>query len=391
MKKVFIIGGLGHIGLTLAAVMSDHYKILLFDTNEKAKEMFINENKATFFEPNLYNLLLKNKNNIFISSSLEEVKTCDYVVVTIGTPIDEYLNPKLKQIFSLFKELQSMLTNQTIILRSTVYPGTTKKIEKIFAKTNVKIAFCPERVSGGKMIEEIQILPQIISANSLNAIESASDFFSPLKVKLKILYDSTSGELAKLMTNSYRYIHFAIANQFFMIAKEAECDFYKIYEAITDDYERMKSFPKPFWTSGYCLHKDTIQLASWNNPNTFSLGYDASIVNEYLPLYIFRKIREKFSPIENKTIGLLGMAFKANCDDTRDSLSYRMKKILENEVKCVLCSDLYVKDNSLVSTDFLIQNSDIIILMTNHSEYKNLKIQKPVIDLINFFGNGEGI
>jgi UDP-N-acetyl-D-mannosaminuronic acid dehydrogenase len=390
MQKVFVIGGLGHIGLTLAAVLSKYYKVALFDINEKSIEEFKTNHKATFYEPGL-NELLKDNKNISIAENISECTKSDYVIVTMGTPVDEYLNPKLKDIFFIVNVLSKHLTNQTVILRSTIYPELTKKLEKRFKKT-VKVAFCPERIAGGAMIKELKTLPQIISANTQEAILSACELFKPLRIKTKILENTTEGELAKLFTNSFRYIEFAIANQFFMMAQEAGCDFYKIYDAITSDYPRMNNFPKPGFAAGYCLRKDSIQLASKQNGATFSLAYDASLVNESLPLFVFRQMRKKYKNLDKKTIGILGMAFKPGCDDTRDSLSYRLKHILENEVKAVLCSDPYVKSRQFVSVEELLENSDIIILATPHEQYKEIEdTTKPIIDIWNFFGKGTNL
>lgn len=392
MKKIFVIGGLGHIGLTLASVISEHYEVLLFDVNEKAKFKFETKKQAIFYEPGINKLLEKNSNNLILANDWEQIIECDYVVVTIGTHTDEYLNPVLSHVFNLFKHLKPYLTDQTVILRSTMYPGMTKKIEKLFVGTQVKIAFCPERVQSGNMVNELQILPQIISANYEPALQSAKEFFDPIKIKQKILRDTTAGELAKMMTNAYRYTEFAIANQFFMMASDAGCDFFEIFDAIIDGYPRLKNLPKPGFTGGSCLRKDSLQLAAWNSGQTFSLGYDASLVNESLPLWVFRKMRSKFGDMSTKTVGILGMAFKSDCDDTRDSLSYRMKHILENECKAVLCSDPFVKSSNFVDPNYLTENSDIVILMTPHSIYKFLEVQnKPIIDVWNFFGKGTGL
>ena len=390
MQKVFIIGGLGHIGLCLAAVISDYYEVFLFDSNDKARYKFNIEKKAAFFEPGIDDLLQKNIKKIEIVTNLRDVKKCDYVVIAIGTYIDEYFNPVLDHIFSLFTKLSTILTNQTIIFRSTMYPGMTKKIEKLFTN-NIKIAFCPERIQSGNMIKELKTLPQIISANTEEALQKASDFFTPLQIKQRLLRDTTAGELAKLMTNAYRYIEFAIANHFLEMSLDAGCDFYEVFDAIIDEYPRLKNLSKPGYTGGSCLRKDSLQLAAWYSGATFSLAHNASIINEGLPLFIFRQMRKKIENLSEKTIGLLGMAFKADCDDIRDSLSFRMKKILENEVKEVLCTDPYVVSKQFVKLDYLIKKSDIIILMTPHSQYKDITITKPVIDIWNFFGKGIGL
>lgn len=274
MKKVFVIGGLGHIGLTLASILGKHYKILLMDSNEKARIEFIEEKKAIFFEPNINDLLKENQSNIDLADNWEQIMDCDYVVITIGTHTDEYLNPVLSHVFNLFKNLKPYLSNQTVILRSTMYPGMTKKIEKLFAGTNVKIAFCPERVQSGNMVKELQSLPQIISANSKEALDSAKEFFAPIGVKQKILKDTTSGELAKMMTNAYRYIEFAIANQFFMMSSNVDCDFFEIFDAITDGYPRLKNLPKPGFTGGSCVRGNRKIFIKDGNKNLLTTYYE---------------------------------------------------------------------------------------------------------------------
>jgi len=394
-NSVFVIGGLGHIGLTLSSIIGQKCKVYVYDTDKTAQNFFKTYKQAVFEEPQVDDLLFDA--NIELASSLKEMKKCKIIIITIGTPVDEYLNPDLKPMFFLFEQMIPFIRDEhLIILRSTVYPGMTKKLQKLVRRKSkfTQIVFCPERVAGGVMIKEIQELPQIVAANDDSSLERASEFFRDyVGVKeIILLHDTTSGELAKLFTNAYRYINFAIPNQMFMIAQDMNCDFYEIHKAITYNYPRMKSFPKPGWTAGYCLRKDTLQLASLNKSHTFSLGYDASVVNEFMPLYIFRKIREKYGPLYDKTIGLLGMAFKGGTDDIRDSLAYRMRNILLNECKRVLCTDAYALHEYFVDANFLVKKSDIIILMAPHEEYLKLNFKsKVVIDVFNFFGKGVGI
>ena len=392
-NKVFIIGGLGHVGLTLAAVLSKYFPVICYDINKDAISLFSKFNEATFYEPHL-DEILKNR-TIEVTQDRDKIKDCKWIVITIGTTIDEYGNPRLNNIFEMIKGWIPYLTeDMTIVMRSTVYPGVTKKIEKLLRQRGVKslVTFCPERTAENKMIEELMILPQIISSNSKEGLEEAAKLFQPLKVKLKFLHDTTAGELAKLFTNSYRYIHFAIANEMFMLAHKMGCDFYSIYDAIVDEYPRMKSFPKPGFTAGYCLRKDTLQLTSWDYQQ-FSLGYDATIVNENLPLFLFRKIREKYGDLSESRVGLLGMAFKPDSDDIRDSLAFRMKKILENECSQVLCTDSHVVDidGIFVGLEDFLDSCDIIVLTCPHSDYKDLEFTCPVVDVWNFYGRGPGI
>lgn len=390
MKTLYIIGGFGRVGLAFAAIFA-HFtnnKVIVNDTNTNAVNSYNLYKTATFYEPYLNELL--QASNILISYSLEDVKSVDYIVIAIGTNVDKYLNPKLSSIFDLINNLMPYLNTQTIILRSTLYPGTTKKIESLLKRNSkeVFIAFCPERVATSKMINELLTLPQVIATNNTLSMLSANLLFKELGVKTLNLNNSTEGELLKLYTNSYRYIKFAIANKFYMISRSFDCDHNAIYDAMLDGYERMKDFPRPGFTGGSCLSKDTLQLAAHDE---LLLGNIAFTINESMPLFIFREIRKKYDNLHAKTVGILGMAFKGETDDIRDSLSYRMRKILLNECKSVLCTDPYVKSDLISSLEYVLNNSDILILMANHKEYKSLKCAKPIIDISNFIAEKESL
>ena len=152
-------------------------------------------------------------------------------------------------------------------------------------------------------------------------------------------------ELAKLFTNTWRYIQFSIANYFYQITTQKNLDFYKIYEAITYNYPRAKDFPAAGFAAGPCLHKDTMQVVAYSN-NSFFMGHAAMLVNEGLPNFIVQRLKEKYS-LKDKIVGILGMAFKANNDDKRESLSYKLRNILDIEAKKVICSDVYIREDGL--------------------------------------------
>jgi UDP-N-acetyl-D-mannosaminuronic acid dehydrogenase len=173
-----------------------------------------------------------------------------------------------------------------------------------------------------------------------------------------------------------------------MMANSAGLDYYKIIEGLKYDYPRLRDIPKAGYAAGPCLLKDTMQLTAFSN-NRFSLGYSAMLINEGLPLYIVSQIEQKYRLHEN-IVGILGMAFKADSDDPRTSLSYKLKKLLKLRAKCVLTTDPLVKgDTDLINLETVIEQSDLLILATPHSAYRHVHIQnKPVIDVWNFFGKG---
>jgi len=382
---LIVIGGGGHVGLPLAMVFADAgLKVGIFDINRDTLKK-IQKGIMPFKEEGA-DILLKRviNKNLFTFNDPSAIKDADAVVVVIGTPVDEHLNPLFTLMKKFFMDIMGYFRNgQTLILRSTVYPGTTEKVAELFAASGKKIniAFCPERVAEGYALKEIADLPQIISGTSGKAVQSASKLFRKINKKL-IFVEPMEAELAKLFTNTYRYINFAIANQFYTIARDHGLDFYRIHDAVTRDYPRARSFPKPGFTAGPCLFKDTMQVASFSE-NGFFLGHSAMLVNEGLPNFVVKKLGEG-RDTKKMTVGILGMAFKGDSDDKRESLAYKLKKICEVECKKVLCSDVYIKEEGFISASELIRKSDVVIIGAPHSEYRNLKI--PANKLVDVWG-----
>ena len=191
-------------------------------------------------------------------------------------------------------------------------------------------------------------------------------------------------EFAKLFSNAYRYIQFAIANQFYMISNVANVDFNRVLDGMKENYDRARDIPRAGFAAGPCLYKDTLQLAAFSD-NQFSLGHTAMIINEGLVLHIVGEIEKKFD-LEKLRVGLLGMAFKANIDDTRASLSYKLKKVLEYHAKEVYTTDPYVtSDPNLLPLEAVIRKSDLLILCVPHKQYKNIKLNgKTCFDMWGF-------
>ena len=190
-------------------------------------------------------------------------------------------------------------------------------------------------------------------------------------------------ELAKLFTNAWRYANFAISNQFYMLAESRGLDFYRIHDAVTRDYPRMRSFARAGFAAGPCLLKDTLQLAAFSQ-NNFFLGHAAMLINEGLPMFLVEQLRP--FDLANKRVAILGMAFKAESDDKRDSLSFKLKKLLEVEALEVLCTDPYLHESSFVPLETAIRKADIIMIGAPHAVYRDIEIPegKVVVDPWNF-------
>jgi len=382
---VCVVGGTGHIGLPLAIAFANEGKKVIACGRNQEKIDLINQGKMPFMEEGSEEVLKKViKKTLFLSSNLEVIKNSKFIIIATGTPVDEHLNPRYTDMKKFFEEITQFFKNDHIVvLRSTLYPTTTGKIQELLKKDHPKIevTFCPERLAEGKAMEELYTLPQIVSGFSEKGIREVSKLFS-LLTKDILVVSPLEAELAKLFTNSWRYIQFAAANQFYTLAEDYGVDFYKIYDVMKYKYPRTKTFPKAGFAAGPCLFKDTMQISAFSN-NKFFLGHAAMLMNEGLPNFIVESLKKQY-PLAEKTVGILGMAFKAENDDKRESLSYKLRKILEIESKETLCSDAYIKEDYFVSEEELIKKSDIIIIGAPHKRYKNLDYKnKLVIDIWN--------
>jgi UDP-N-acetyl-D-mannosaminuronic acid dehydrogenase len=305
------------------------------------------------------------------------------VIVVIGTPIDEFLNPSMTLFDRVMDQIAPHISDGAlVVMRSTVYPGTTERVVHMLAERGrtVDVACCPERIAEGHALEELKDLPQIVGADTDVAGERAAALFARLGAET-IRTTTREAELAKLFTNAWRYMKFAIANQFLMIAHQAGADYNAVLNAIRHDYPRAADLPGPGFAAGPCLLKDTMQLAAFTSDH-FPMGQSAMQINEGLPAYIVDAMSHRYGGLAGKTVGILGMAFKAESDDTRASLSYKLRKLLLWAGATVLCTDPYVEDERLVSLDEVLAKSDILVLGAPHRAYRALDLEgREVVDV----------
>ena len=391
MQKVVVVGGGGHVGLPLTLVLADSgFKAISLDISEETVSK-INSGEMPFAENGAQDLLTKTLTNKTFEATTEHnsIESAEIVVIVIGTPVDEHLNPDPNAVINAVSAcIPFMNSEQLVILRSTVFPGVTQRVKSLLAESGIfpEVTFCPERILEGHALKELRELPQIIGATSESGATRASEVFTKLGVQT-IVVTPEEAELAKLFTNVWRYIKFAAANQFWLMSNEAGLDFSKIRDAIIFDYPRAADLPNAGFSAGPCLFKDTMQLAAFSN-NNFALGHSAMLVNEGLPLYLVSKLEEKHD-LSKMNIGILGAAFKGESDDVRSSLSYKLKKILEFKAKKVLMTDPYVTvDEKLTSLETTVRDSDLLIVAAPHNVYKRISTTKPIIDIWNLFGNG---
>jgi UDP-N-acetyl-D-mannosaminuronic acid dehydrogenase len=387
-ETIAIVGGCGRVGLPLGLKLADKgHLVTLVDTDPVRREQ-VAAGHMPFNEKDAPELLgrLVSAGRLRVAAGLEGLSGQGVVVVTIGTPVDEFLDPDVRSFdAALAKVLAHMGAGQLLVLRSTVFPGVTERLGRTISELGpaVDLAYCPERLAEGVALQELSTLPQLVAGVTPQAEQRAAALFASLGVQV-ITLKPVEAELAKLFTNAFRYLNFAIANQFYMIAEKFGVSFQQIYRAVTTDYPRMTGFALSGFAGGPCLLKDTMQLAAFNH-NAFVLGQAAMMVNEGLPSFMVERLKAGHD-LRSATVGILGMAFKGNCDDARSSLSYKLRKILALECRRVLCTDPHIPDPSFSPLSLVLEESDILVLGACHEEYRGIVTTKPLLDVFYFVG-----
>ena len=389
---VVVVGGCGHVGLPLGIGFADRgLKTVVYDIDSASVAM-VNRAELPFDEPGAAPVIERVIASGMLRASDDPavISEAEHVIVVIGTPVDEHLNPDARAVPDAVLAIADRLRpGQLMVLRSTVFPGVTSLVESELERVGVSVdvSFCPERIAEGKAMTELFSLPQIISGRSDAVVARADKLFSNL-TGVTVRLSPEEAELAKLFTNVWRYIKFAASNQLFMMANDFGLDYERIRSALAFEYPRANDIPRAGFAAGPCLFKDTMQLAAFTD-NKFVLGHSAMLVNEGLPLYVVTKMGERFPDLSKMTVGILGMAFKSESDDTRSSLSYKLRRILRFRAGTVVCADPYVTtDPRLISHDELMASADVIVIGAPHERYRALETDKPIIDIWGVTGNG---
>jgi UDP-N-acetyl-D-mannosaminuronic acid dehydrogenase len=381
-RSVAIVGGCGHVGLPLGVKLAlAGASTRLVDRNQDAVDA-VNAGSFPFLEKNGDRLLREALDRgLRATASPNACSDAEVLIFVTGTPVDEHLNPKLSEVMQVFDEYESHIDgSKLVVMRSTLFPGTMQHLHERFLRSHpgLRLAFCPERVSQGNALEEIDSLPQIVSAFDDASFAAAAQLFgaiAPSIVKLPPL----EAELSKLMANSWRYLEFAIANQFYLIAEASGANFHRLYKAIRFEYPRAVGYKAPGFAAGPCLFKDTMQLSSFFE-NRFHLGHAAMLVNEGLATFASERVRQLLGgALWGRTVGLLGMTFKAESDDVREALSFKIRKLLEFAGARVLCADPYLE--WALPLDEVLRRAEALILCTPHREYRDLKLEVPLVDV----------
>ena len=380
IEKKSIVGilGLGRVGLPLATVFATKgIKVKGIEVNHKMVES-IKNSKCPFHDPPLQENLEKaiKLNNLQIIKNINETDNdIDIFIITVGTPVTPDNSVDYSQLFSALEEICKInLKEKMLIFRSTMPPKTTVDIiiplienkTGLIAGKDFAIGVCPERILEGKAIKEIFELPEIIGGINKDSDKIATQLFMTINPEKEFSYTSPSGaELAKLFTNIYRYISFALSNEFAIWAEIYGLDATKLINIANYKYER-SNVPIPGFVGGPCLSKDGTFL---DNNTTFSSIVSAAWkLNESIPRHIVNNIKRVSGNLFNKKIAVLGLSFKSGSDDLRSSPSVKLVELLKGLGATVQIHDPHVKNT--LSLSEALKTTDIVIVATNHKEFK---------------------
>lgn len=379
MKKHSIcIIGTGRVGLPLLLAFAQHgHRAIACDIDERVLRHIKNKNMP--FEETGCQELLNSLPPIETCNS-ENIPEAEYYIITCGTPVRQHFEADFGAVTTAVMNLvrQNLLNeNVTLILRSTLAPGTTDYLKKLLDQQNVKckIAMCPERLAEGKALKELVELPQIVGIYDEESFKSASELFSCFGTEI-IRVSPKEAELCKLMCNTYRYINFAIPNYFMYVLDSFGIELpLRVIEAAKRGYPRMKNLVGPGPAAGTCVRKDPLMINEFF-PQV-DLALQAYKVHEYMPKFM-AKIAGN---LENKIVIVLGYTFKKDTDDTRDSLVPKLVryirkqcpadiKIIEPNLPLGMNDDM--KFNDMFVDNYAIDSKEINYI--KHEKYKNYTV-----------------
>jgi UDP-N-acetyl-D-mannosaminuronic acid dehydrogenase len=397
VQNTILVIGLGRVGLPLLLYLEKKkFNLIGLDTNET----LINNLKKKilpFREKGCKILLKKSKANFVSNYEKLNPKTFRYIFITVGTPLRENIEVNLDYINLVINNLTKfLLKGHVIILRSTVGPETTEYFKKrIQGLTKLKfgkdifLSFCPERIAENKALKELNEQPQIVGVEDNKTFKLVSKVFNTFKIKV-FKTSFLSAELAKLFNNNYRYIQFAVANQFTIIANNYNQNIHDIIKMCNYNYPRARIY-SPGLTGGTCLRKD---FGMFNEKNSGAdIFLSAWKINEFIPLHLTEFVDKKFKII-GKRIGILGYTFKKDSDDSRESLVPKLIRQIEKKIpkSIVICepniSSKFIDNYKNLSLIKALKNTDIIFIAIGHSSFKKeliLKYQKKIkiVDIWN--------
>lgn len=376
--------GLGRVGLPLALAFADAGLSVIGVDNDPARIEALREGRMPFEEPGAQAVLDRVRDRLTLADRAADAAPATHIVLTLGTPAMSHIEIDLRQIRAVLDDLLGHLREgHALHLRSTIAPNTTDYVAGYIAKhrgfaigTEVFVAHVPERIASARFFAEISTLPCIVGGVGERSGEVAAELFAVLGAPI-VQTTPVQAELAKIWTNILRYANFALPNLLMMDCEQYDANVFEVVDLINRDYPR-GGMKLPGFTAGTCLRKDFAFSEERSNAPGMLLA--VSRVNESVPLFLVQGLKRRLGgSLKDRKIAVLGLAFKSDTDDERDSLSYKLVRLLERELADVAIHDPHVPTPTSSLGDAVL-DADAVVVATNHHEFSSRDVLRQIVD-----------
>lgn len=382
-RSISVIG-LGRVGLPLALSFADRGAHVLGVDHDRAVLEAIRAGRMPWNEAGTQELLdrVAATGRLQLAERAADAAAADDIVITIGTPSFDHFESDLRQVRAAVDDLMPLLRpGHSLILRSTIAPGTTEFVAGYVEKRrglkvgeDIFVAHAPERIAAGRFLEEISTLPCIIGGVGEASTERAASTFELFGAPI-VKTTPVQAELAKIWTNILRYATFALPNLLMMDCERYDANVFEVIDLINHDYPR-GGIAMPGLTAGTCLRKDFVFSEERSNSPGMLLA--VSRVHEAVPLFLVEGIQRRLGSLSSRKVAVLGLTFKRNTDDERDSLSFKLIRLLERELADVAVCDPRAGTPTQPLAD-AVHDADVVIIATNHSDFETPEAIREIV------------
>lgn len=391
-NKTIAIYGLGHIGLPTAAILaSNNLKVIGADVNSKNVDM-INKGICSFKEPGLDELVKKCVDNQLLHATTDLVEAAsksDILIVIVPTPVDKTNNADLTYVKSACESISKGLKKDNlVIIESTVPPETGINVVKpILEKSGLHcgedfyLAYSPERALPNNTLYEMTHNTRIVGGYNKKSADMASVVYSYITQSDIIqVKNMTSAEMVKLMENTYRDVNIALANEFALLCEKIDVNVNEVIKS-ANYHPRVNIHSPGPGVGGHCIPVDPYFLIELGNKYDVEtpLLDSSRLINNSMPQHVLEILLNNIDTKTKHTIGILGIAYKGNVDDIRETPSIELINLLKEYDFDIIAHDPYVNCETITKLNIKYESyenvlkSDCVILMTDHDLYKSIK------------------
>jgi UDP-N-acetyl-D-mannosaminuronic acid dehydrogenase len=367
--------GLGRVGLPLALSFADRGLRTIGIDNDASRLEAVRAGRMPFQETGAQEALdrVSAAGTLTLSDRVADAADARQIVITLGTPSFSHIEIDMRDIRAALDDLLSVLSpGHSLVLRSTIAPGTTEFVAGYLAKhrgfqigEEVFVSHAPERIAAGRFFAEIDTLPCIIGGVGARSGEVAAELFGVFGAPI-VQSSPVQAELAKIWANILRYTNFALPNLLMMDCERYGANVFEVIDLINRDYPR-GGIAQPGFTAGTCLRKDF----AFSEERSAAPGMLLAVsrVNESVPLFLLEGAKRRLGSLADRRVAVLGLTFKADTDDERDSLAHKLVRMLERELADVIVHDPHVATPT-ASLEEALDGADVVLIATNHSEFR---------------------